>query len=203
MTLFFYTFGRFPAVEKLAVIRRESTPFFVKTDNILSPFELYEFFNQKIDADGLVCVQFLAALNSHLFGDKSISKNAMTDFFQNLSLQALNELDETTNIKFDAINELNKSTNNLLMDEGNKFINQKNQRLSFNSVNDFKSENKKIEEDIVDNILNDFKIEHSQDSDHLSYPNTAYEINKQSQDEEEQKRRLDIILNERQREIEK
>ena len=127
----------------------------------------------------------------------------MTEFFQNLSLQALNELDETTNIKFDTINELNKSINNLLMDEANKFINQKNQRLSFNSVNDFKSENKKIEEGIVDNILSDFTIEHPQESDHFFYPNTADEINKQSQDEEEQKRRLDIILNERQREIEK
>ena len=53
------------------------------------------------------------------------------------SLQALIELDETTNIKFDAINELNKSIDNLLMDEANEFIDQKNQRLSFNSVNDF------------------------------------------------------------------
>ena len=44
------------------------------------------------------------------------------------------------------------------MDEANKFINQKNQRLSFNLVNDFKSENKKIEEDVVD-ILNDFTID--------------------------------------------
>ena len=35
----------------------------------------------------------------------------MSEFFQNLSLQALNELDETTNIKFDAINELNKFIN--------------------------------------------------------------------------------------------
>ena len=61
----------------------------------------------------------------------------MIEFFQNLSLQAFNELDETTNIKFDAINELNKSIDNLLMDEANKFIDQKNQRLSFNSVNDF------------------------------------------------------------------
>ena len=126
----------------------------------------------------------------------------MTEFFQNLSLQALNELDETTNIKFDAINELNKSINNLLMDEANKFINQKNQRLSFNSVNGLKSESKKIEEDIVDNILNDFTIEHPQESDHLFYPNTADEINKQNQDKEEQKRRLYIVLNERQREIE-
>ena len=35
-------------------------------------------------------------------------------------------------------------------------------------------------------------------SDHLFYPNTADEINKQSQEEEEQKGKLDIILNERQ-----
>ena len=89
------------------------------------------------------------------------------------------------------------------MDKANKFINQKNQRLSFNSVNDFKSENKKNEEDIAHNILKDFTIEHLQESDHLFYPNTADEINKQSQDEEEQKRRLDIVLNERQCEIEK
>ena len=65
----------------------------------------------------------------------------MSEFFQNLSLQALDELDETTNIKCDAINELNKRINNLLMDEANKFINQENQRVSFNSVNDFKLEN--------------------------------------------------------------
>ena len=62
---------------------------------------------------------------------------------------------------------------------------------------------KKIEEDVVHNILNDFTIEHPQESDHLFYPNTTGEINKQSHQEEEQKRRLDIVLNERQREIEK
>ena len=54
----------------------------------------------------------------------------MSEFYQNPSLQALNELDKTTNIKFDAINELNKGINNLLMDKANKFINQKNRRLS-------------------------------------------------------------------------
>ena len=89
------------------------------------------------------------------------------------------------------------------MDEANKFINQRNQRLIFNSVNNFKSKNKKIEEDAVDNILNDFEIEHQQESDQLFYPNTADEINKQSQYDEEQKRKLDIVLNERQREIKK
>ena len=124
-----------PAVENLAVIPWGSTPSFVKTDNIPSPF--------------------------------------------------------------DAINELNKSINNLLMDKANKFINQKNQRLSFNSVNDFKSGNKKLEEDVVDNILHGFTIEHLQESDHLFYPNTADEINKQNQYEEDQKIKLDIVVNER------
>ena len=151
----------------------------------------------------MVCVQLLAALNSHLGDGKNISKNAMSEFFQNLSLQALDELDETTNIKCDAINELNKRINNLLMDEANKFINQENQRVSFNSVNDFKSKNLKIEEDVTDNILNDFTIEHPREFNHLFYPNTIDKINKQSQYEEEQKRKLDIVLNERQHEIEK
>ena len=54
----------------------------------------------------------------------------MTEVFQNLFLKTLDELDETTNIKFDSINELNKSINNLLMDEANRFINKKSQRLS-------------------------------------------------------------------------
>ena len=130
-------------------------------------------------------------------------KNTMSKFFQNLSLPMLNELDETTNIKFDGIKELNKRINNLLMDEADKFINQENQRPSFNLVNNFKSENKKIEEDVVDNILNDFTIEHPQDYDHLFYPNTTDKSNKQSQNEEEEKRKLDIVLNERQGKIEK
>ena len=111
--MFFNKFDRFPAVEKLAVIPRGSIPSFVRTDDILSQFELYKFFNHT-DAHGLVCVEYLAALNSHLGGEKNISKNVLSEFFQNLSLQALNELDETISIKFDAINELNQSINNLL-----------------------------------------------------------------------------------------
>ena len=177
-------------------------PSFVRTEDIPSPFELYEFFNQT-DAHGLVCVQFLAAFNSYLGSEKNISKNVMSEFFPNLSLQALNELDKTNSRKFDAINELNKSINNLLMDEANKSINQKNRRLSLNSVNDFKSENKKIEEDIVSNILNDFTVEHPHESDHLFYPNTAYKINKHSQEQEDKKKKLGIVLNERPHQIKK
>ena len=70
---FFHKFGRYPTVEKLAVTPHGSIPSFVKTDNILSPFELYEFFNQT-SAHGLVYVQFLAALSSHLGSEKIFSK---------------------------------------------------------------------------------------------------------------------------------
>ena len=54
-----------------------------------------------------------------------------------------------------------------------------------------KSGNKNHEEDVADNILHGFTIEH------LFYPNTADEINKQSQYEEDQKRKLDIVVDER------
>ena len=47
-------------------------------------------------------------------GDKLISKNAMSEFFHNSSMQVLSKSDDTTVIKFDAINALNKSLNNLL-----------------------------------------------------------------------------------------
>ena len=36
---------------------------------------------------GLVCVYFLAVLNIHLGGEKIISKNAMSEFYHNLSMQ--------------------------------------------------------------------------------------------------------------------
>ena len=70
----------------------------MKTNDILSPFDLYENFSST-DARGLVCVQFLAALNVFLGGNKIISKNAMTEFFHNLSMQALNEMEDIVKVK--------------------------------------------------------------------------------------------------------
>ena len=86
----FYKSGRFSAV-----IPHGSIASFVRAEYFLSLFELYEFFNQT-DADGFVYVQFSAALNSHIGGEKNISKKVMSEFLQNLSLQALNELDVIT-----------------------------------------------------------------------------------------------------------
>ena len=82
---FFLKFGRFPSVDTSAAVPTGVFPSFVKTNDILSLFDLYGNFNST-DAHGLVCVQFLAALIVFLGGNKIISKNAMSAFFHNLSM---------------------------------------------------------------------------------------------------------------------
>ena len=66
---------------------------------------------------------------------------------------------------------------------------------------DYKTENQKFEDDVVRNILYDFKVEYPHDTDHLTFPNTADEIKKQAADKLEQKNKLDFALNERDQEI--
>ena len=74
-------------------------PSFFQSSDVISPSELYK----RSDTNGLLYVHFLAALNVHLDGDKMISKNAMSEFFHNLSKKALSKSDDTIVIKFDAI----------------------------------------------------------------------------------------------------
>ena len=146
----------------------------MKTNDILSPFNLYEHFNST-DAHGLVCVQFLAALNVFLGGNKIISKNAMSELFHNLSMPALNEMEDRVRLKFDAINDLNKSINNLLITEAYKFKTLRKE-IRMGNFADHKTKNQKFEDDVVRNILYDFKVEYPHDTDHLTFPNTANEI---------------------------
>ena len=89
-------------------------PSFVKTNEVISPFDFYEKFNS---THCLVSTQFLAAFNIFIGGNKTISKNAMSEFFHNLSMQALSRDDDRINIKFDAIKELNKSIKELHKNE--------------------------------------------------------------------------------------
>ena len=143
---------------------------------ILSPFDLYEKFNST-DAHGLVCVQFLAALNVFLGGDKIILKNTVSEFFHDLSMQALNEMDNRVKAKFDAINDLNKNIYNLLIVEANKFKTLPKE-IWMGNFADHKTENQKCEDDVVRNILYDIKVEYPHGTDHLNFPNTADEIKK-------------------------
>ena len=92
---FFFAFGRFPAINELAIIPTGDALNFVRSSDIILPSELYEKFSLG-NARGLVFVHFLATLNVHLGGDK-------------MSVQALSKSDDAILIKFDAINKLNKS----------------------------------------------------------------------------------------------
>ena len=171
---FILNFSTFPAVDTLAIVPTGVVPSFVKTDDILSPFDLYKNFNST-DAHGLVCVQFLAALNVFLGSDKIISKSAMSEFFHNLSMQALNKMIDKVKLKFDAINDLNKNINNLLITEANKFKTLPKE-IRMGNFADHKTENEKFEDGVVTNILYDFKVEYPDDTDHLTFPNSVDEI---------------------------
>ena len=88
-------------------------PLFVNSRDWISPRSLYETYVGR-DMQGLTSVQFLAAFNKFLGGDKEISRNAMSEFFHNLSWQALTNENDSIKIEFAAITELVKSINLLL-----------------------------------------------------------------------------------------
>ena len=66
---------------------------------------------------------------------------------------------------------------------------------------DHKTENQKFEDDVVINILYDFKVEYPHDTDHLTFSSTVNEIRKQAADELELKDKLKFALNKRDWEI--
>ena len=80
---FFYKFGRFPSVDHtdLILVPHGKKPF-VESKDVISPRSIYANCNSK-DWRGLVSVQFLAALNVHLDGNRKFSQNVMNEFLQN------------------------------------------------------------------------------------------------------------------------
>lgn len=76
----------------------------IKVQMPLSPIDLYQNF-KAADARVLVSIQALAALSTHLGGDKTISKNALSEFLPNLSFQALSK-ETDTHLKFNNVSEL-------------------------------------------------------------------------------------------------
>ena len=110
---FHYETGRFPGRNSLVPVPMANVPIFVNSKDWILPRALYETFVGR-DMQGLVSVQFLAAFNKFLGGDKEISRNARSEFFHNLSWQALNKDNDSIKIEFEAITELVKSINHLL-----------------------------------------------------------------------------------------
>ena len=106
---FLFTFGRFPrTIDHLPIIPTRETPSFVKESDIISSSWLYWNFNYG-DRRGLVSVHFLAALNIYFGENRALSKDTISEFFHNLSLQALSKSDDSIVVKFDALKNLNKN----------------------------------------------------------------------------------------------
>ena len=86
---FFFSKGRFPGSQKLIMLPQTEIAKFFKSQTPLLPIDLYQKY-KATDAKTLVSIQGLAALNIHLDGDRTISKNTLTEFLHNLTFQALN-----------------------------------------------------------------------------------------------------------------
>ena len=102
---FYFHKGRFPGSQELIMVPQAQIPPFIKAQTPLSPIELYQNF-KATDARALVSIQALAALNIHLGGDKTISKNALSEFLHNLSFQALSKETDDIYLNFNNASEL-------------------------------------------------------------------------------------------------
>ena len=99
---FYYETGRFPGRKTLVPVPMANMPYFVNSRDRISPRVLYDAYVGR-DMQGLVTVQFLAAFNKFLGGDKEISRNAMSEFFHNLSWQALTNDNDLIKIEFTTV----------------------------------------------------------------------------------------------------
>ena len=102
---FYFKTGRFPGSYNLLNVPPGINPPFIKKHDTLSPFEIHEKFNGS-ESYGLISVQFLAALNVFFGGDKLDSQNVMSEYLNNLSLQALTIDDDKYEIQFYEIENL-------------------------------------------------------------------------------------------------
>ena len=102
---FYFHKGRFPGSQELIMVPQAQIPPFIKAQTPLSPIDLYQNF-KATDARALVSIQALAALNIHLGGDKTISKNALSEFLHNLSFQALSKETDDIYLNFNNVSEL-------------------------------------------------------------------------------------------------
>ena len=164
---FFYDTGRFPGRNTLIHVPMADMPSFINSNDWISPRSLYETYLGR-DMQGLTSVQFLAAFNRFLGGNREVSRNAMSEFFHNLSWQALTNDNDSVKIKFEAITGLVKSINSLLQQR----IYESKKRAIVTNYNiqkkllekealQLKTDNEIAEQKVVTDILNNDKTDYT------------------------------------------
>ena len=123
---FYYDYGKFPgSSQELITIPYAQNPYFLKTDEHLSPAVLHQkFYNS--DLSGLTSFQALCALNIYLGGSKEVSGLAYSEFLQNMTYQALTQENDSIPLSFNTCYKLGQSIVTAL----NKIV-QKEQDFSF------------------------------------------------------------------------
>ena len=156
---FYYKTGRFPGRTTLIPVPRARVPDFIQSQDVLSPRSLYENYVGR-DMQGIVSLQFLAAFNRFLGGDKEVSRNAMSELFHNLSWQALTNDNDSIQVQFEAVTALVQSINRLIQKQIYEQKKEQIQRgrevieeLTRKEKEDNKTEIEKIEEKFVNDII--------------------------------------------------
>ena len=162
--------GAFPTDKHLDFIPEVQIPSFVKTEKTTSPRDLYDEF-RGTEAYDLVGVQFLAALHVLMDGESYLSRNAMSELFHNLSMQASSIEDDSIPIQFIHLTALCHSIGNLL-----------------------RNKNHLLEEEMVENKLSKKKLRYPRDSDYMSFPKTPEEILEQRKKKRELARRVLSVM---------
>ena len=111
----FNELGRFPASSKFATVLQGEVPNFINNSDTISPGDLYDRFRAS-DARELVWVQMLGSLHMYLGGSPSLSQWTMTEFCDNLSMQALSKSNHIVRLEFIAIVDLVQNIAQLLND---------------------------------------------------------------------------------------
>ena len=84
------------------MVPQAEIPKFIRTQTELSPIDLHQKF-KAIDAKALVSIQALPALNIFLWGNRIVSKNALTEFLHDLTFQALSKQNDKVYLNFDNV----------------------------------------------------------------------------------------------------
>ena len=159
-------------------------------------FVLYEKFSST-QAYSLVSTQFLCALNIFAGGEKQVSKKAMSEFFSNLSMEALNREDDALQLNFRHLRELCDSIKNLLRSD--KALMYDKTPDTFNEYSplefeEIKDKNRKIEEEVVENMISGRRLSFPRDTSYTSFSITPQEIAEQSRIRDEANRRTSLAM---------
>ena len=156
---FYYETGRFPGRTTLIPVLGARIPDFIQSQDVLSPRSLYESYVGR-DMQGIVSLQFLAAFNRFLGGEKEVSRDAMSERFHNLSWQALTNDNDSIQVQFEAVTVLVQSINRLIQKQIYEQKKEQIQRgkevpekLTRKEKEDSKTEIEKIEEKVVNDII--------------------------------------------------